>query len=447
MIIPSIDLMDGQAVQLVQGRRLALEAGDPRPIAERFGILGEIAVVDLDAALGRGSNETVIAELLRIAPCRVGGGIRDAEAALRWLDAGATRVVLGTAATPEVLSRLPRDRVIAALDAWQGEVVDHGWTRRTGTTVDRRIVELRDLAGEFLVTFVETEGTLGGLPVERAAPLLAAVGDARLTVAGGIRNAAEVAALDELGIDAQVGMALYRGDFSLADALAAMLRSDRPDDLWPTVVCDELGVALGLAYSNAQSLAAALQLREGVYWSRRRGLWRKGESSGFVQRLLGVALDCDRDALRFTVRQEPPGFCHRKTATCWGPSTGLAALERRIDEVIDAGLEEECGTECPARLEQWREERAKAASSYTRRLLGNPALLSSKLREEAGELATASARSEVRHEAADLLYFTLVRMKAAGIRIADVAAELDRRARRVMRRGGDAKPVAKENRS
>ncbi|MBI1849963.1 MAG: phosphoribosyl-ATP diphosphatase, partial [Planctomycetes bacterium] len=122
MIIPSIDLMRGHAVQLVGGREKVLDAGDPRPIAERFALAGEIAVVDLDAALGHGSNTATIRDLLRMAPCRVGGGVRSVEAALEWLDAGATRVVLGTAATPEVLEKLPRDRVIAALDAIDGEV-------------------------------------------------------------------------------------------------------------------------------------------------------------------------------------------------------------------------------------------------------------------------------------------------------------------------------------
>ena len=117
MIVPSIDLQGGNAVQLVGGKALAIDAGDPRPIAERFRRVGEIAVVDLDAALGRGNNREVMQELVKIAPCRIGGGIRDVDAALSWLDAGATKVVLGTAARPDVLRHLPRDRVVVALDA------------------------------------------------------------------------------------------------------------------------------------------------------------------------------------------------------------------------------------------------------------------------------------------------------------------------------------------
>ena len=162
MIVPSIDLQDGQAVQLIGGEKKALDAGDPRPIARQYGRVGEIAVVDLDAALGRGSNAAVIEELVALAPCRVGGGIRTVEAAIAWLDRGALSVVLGTAARPEILQALPRERVIAALDARHGEVVVEGWQKGTGRGVLERIAELRDLVGGFLVTFVEREGRLAG---------------------------------------------------------------------------------------------------------------------------------------------------------------------------------------------------------------------------------------------------------------------------------------------
>ena len=240
-MIPSIDLMDGRAVQLVGGEERVVDAGDPRPLAERFGRAGEVAVIDLDAALGRGSNAALVRELVGLAPCRVGGGIRDAETARSWLDAGARRVILGTAATPEVLRELPRERVIAALDARDGEVVTEGWTKRTGASVEERIGALRELAGGFLVTFVEREGRMGGLPLERIGRLTPLASPARLTVAGGVRTPEDVAAADRLGADAQVGMALYTGAFDLAEGLAASLRSDRPDGLWPTVVSDPAG--------------------------------------------------------------------------------------------------------------------------------------------------------------------------------------------------------------
>ena len=416
MIVPSIDLMDGHAVQLVGGREKALDAGDPGPIAERFGRAGEIAVIDLDAALGQGSNAGVIHELLRLAPCRVGGGIRDADTARDWLDAGAAKVILGTRAVPEVLRELPRERVIAALDAEHGEIVVEGWRRKTGESIEDRIAELRGLVGGFLVTFVEREGRLEGSDHERAAALVKQAGEARLTIAGGVTTADEIAALDRNGADAQVGMALYTGKLDLGAAIAAPLISDRADGLWPTVAVDEHGIALGLAWSDLESLSKAVDTGRGVYHSRSRGLWVKGETSGATQELLRIEADCDRDALRFTVRQNDPGFCHLETRSCWGEDAGLAALARKL----------------ATRLKDSPE------GSYTRRLLDDPELLRAKLAEEAGELAAAEGRDAVAHEAADVLYFTLVALARAGVPLSDVTAELDRRALKLTRRPGDA---------
>jgi phosphoribosyl-ATP pyrophosphohydrolase/phosphoribosyl-AMP cyclohydrolase len=417
MIIPSIDLMSGSTVQLVQGREKKLDAGDPRPIARRFGTVGEIAVIDLDAALGKGSNGALIRDLLPIADCRVGGGIRDIDTARRWLDAGAARIILGTAATPELLRQLPRERTIAALDAYDGEIVTHGWRTRTGASIAERMRELRELVSGFLVTFVETEGTMGGFSIDRAVALKEHAGDARLTVAGGIATPEQIGELDHAGIDAQVGMAIYTGAFSIADALIACLTSDRPDGLFPTVVTDEHNHALGLAYSSPASLRIALDELRGVYHSRTRGLWRKGESSGHTQELLRADLDCDRDAIRFTVRQSGP-FCHLHTRTCFGPVRGIDALEQRLVAL-----------------------RADAPpGSYTKRLLDDPSLLAAKLTEEAAELVDAKTSDEITNEAADLLYFTLVRLAGAGVPLEALARELDHRALKVSRRPGDAKP-------
>ena len=425
MIVPSIDLMDGQAVQLVQGRRKVLDAGDPRPLAERFGRVGEVAVVDLDAALGRGSNTAVVEELCRLAPCRVGGGIRDRDAALAWLDRGAAKVVLGTAAVPEVLEGLPRDRVVAALDAWKGEVVVKGWTERTGRTVLDGMRELRGLAGGFLVTFVEGEGREAGFPRDRIAPLVEAAGDSRLTVAGGVTTPEEIAWLDRAAADAQVGMALYRGNLDLAEAFTAPLRSERPDGLWPTIVTDDRGIALGLVWSSPESVRTAIDEGRGVYHSRSRGLWRKGATSGATQKLLQITPDCDRDALRFTVAQSGDGFCHTGVWTCFGPARGLRGLERAVKS----------------------RRAAPVPGSLTARALADPAFLSGKLLEEAGELgeavaataATAGSRAVATpdravEEAADLVYFLTVALERAGASMADVERELDRRALKVKRR-------------
>lgn len=419
MIIPSIDLMNGNAVQLVGGQRLEIDAGDPRPIMERFRIVGEVAVIDLDAALGQGSNADTIAALCRMGACRVGGGIRDEAAAVRWLDAGASKVILGTAARPDLLRNLPKDRVIAALDARDGRVVDHGWTRDTGASIFDRMAELRDLVSGFLVTTVEREGRLGGADIALAERLAKAAGDARVTLAGGVTTPDEVARLDRLGCDAQVGMAIYTGRMDLADAVSAISTSDRPDALIPTVITDERGIALGMAYSNPESIRQAINTRRGVYHSRTRGLWIKGETSGDTQELLKADWDCDRDCLRFTVRQHGRGNCHLGTRSCWGTDAGLGALECRV-------AAQSTGAD---------------PNSYTARLLNNPDLLNAKLREEIDELIAAESPTHAAEEAADVLYFLTVAMRRAGITLKDAESVLDRRARKVSRRPGNAKPA------
>jgi phosphoribosyl-ATP pyrophosphohydrolase/phosphoribosyl-AMP cyclohydrolase len=411
MIVPSIDLMGGRAVQLRQGREFVLDGGDPLARLEQFSVAGEVAVIDLDAALGRGSNADLIREMVRRRACRVGGGIRSLDAARSWLDAGARRVILGTAATPELCEQLPAERVIAAVDAVRGEVVVDGWRTKTGAGVIERITQLGPSVGGFLFTQVEREGAMAGFDLEIVRAAVAAAGAARVTAAGGITTASEIAALDALGADAQVGMALYTEKLSLGDAIAAPLRAGQ--DIWPTVVCEERGAPLGLVWSTRESLARAARERRGIYWSRsRNAIWVKGETSGNTQDLVRVDLDCDRDALLFTVRQQGAGFCHLERRACWPDTFDLRDLER----VIHA------------------RQAAPLAESGTSRLLADRTLLGAKLREEAGELLAARTGSEAAHETADLFYMALVALASAGGSLGDVLAELERRHGAVSRR-------------
>ncbi|MDJ0764271.1 MAG: phosphoribosyl-ATP diphosphatase [Myxococcota bacterium] len=412
MIIPSIDMMNGQAVQLIGGEKLEIEAGDPFPIAQTFSLAGEIAVIDLDAAMGKGDNRDIIRQLIKDFPCRVGGGIRDVETAIEWLDAGATQVILGTAAEPELLSQLPKERVIAALDARHGEVVIHGWQTKTGANVLDRIKELREYVGGFLVTMVEREGSMQGIDLDWATQVVAAAKGAKVTMAGGVARAEDIAALDRVGADVQVGMALYSGVMHLADGIIAPMKSDRPDNLLATVIADERGHTLGLAWSDVESVRTAVRMRRGVYHSRSRGLWIKGDTSGDVQELLRIDLDCDRDAMRFIVRQRGQGFCHLGTYSCFGEDFGLSELYKRLCDRAQNG----------------------PAESYTKQLVDDPNRLKAKLIEEATELSEATAPAEVVHEAADLFYFALTAMARAGVSLEAVEQELEQRSRRVTRR-------------
>jgi ATP phosphoribosyltransferase/imidazole glycerol phosphate synthase glutamine amidotransferase subunit len=439
-MIPSIDLMNGHAVQLVGGdpQKLEVDAGDPIAIAKRFSVLGEVAVVDLDAALGRPTNNAaVMRDLLRIVPCRVGGGIRTVQAALDWLNAGAAKVVIGTAASPDFLQALPRDRVVVALDQRSGKVVVDGWKTTTKDSVADRMVALVPYAGHFLVTFVEREGRMGGVDVPAIKALVAALADAAdaagvsravLTIAGGVTTPTDLRELHALGVEAQVGMALYTGRLGLSDGILSQLQgTDRPDGLYVTAVVSPRRMLLGVCYSSLETIHEAVETGKGVYHSRTRGRWLKGETSGAVQTLLGVEVDCDGDAVSFIVDQEGEGFCHRNTFSCFSSpaSVTLGGLPQ-LEETLQSRL-----LDAPP-------------GSYTRKLFESTSLLRAKLVEEAAELAAAAESRDANataHEAADVFYFALVACARAGASLKDVERILDLRARRVTRREGAAKVV------
>lgn len=407
MLVPSIDLMNGKAVQLKQGKEKVLERTDVLELAEKFGRVGEIAVVDLDAAMGKGNNEDLIREIVKVATCRVGGGIRTEDQARRLLRAGAHRVIIGTAATQEFLSRLPRHRVVVALDSIEGDVVTEGWTTRTGKTPVEQMQILAPYAAGFLCTFVETEGTMKGIPVDRVRELRAATG-LPLTVAGGVRNQDEVVALDREGVDVQVGMAIYTGAMDVADTFVDCI--DFSKGLVPTVVQDENGQILMLAYSNGDSLKKAIESGRGTYFSRSRdSIWIKGETSGNAQHLVRVMTDCDRDALLFIVGQKGVA-CHNGTYTCFAGGEKQFNLGTLFDVIM-----ERLGDPRPG--------------SYTSFLFEKEDRIPRKLNEEVYELLTAQSHDDVVWEAADVLYFLLTYMAKRGVGLDEVVAELRGRER------------------
>jgi len=206
----------------------------------------------------------------------------------------------------------------------------------------------------------------------------------------------------------------------LGSCVAACVRTDRSDGLFPTLVLEADGAALGLVYSSPQSIGAALRCGRGVYWSRsRQSLWRKGDTSGAWQTLQRIRLDCDADALCFTVTQhgEPPAFCHKTSLSCWGAASGLHALQLTLRDRL----------------------RSAPAGSYTKRLFDDAQLLRNKLVEEAQELAEATEPDHVAAEAADLVYFAMVRCVAAGVGLTEIGAHLDKRALKLDRRPGHSK--------
>jgi phosphoribosylformimino-5-aminoimidazole carboxamide ribotide isomerase len=228
VLIPSIDLMGGKIVQLVQGRKKALEFDNFEEWIERFSKFPLVQLIDLDVAIGTGTNYALLQQFLDRLPCQVGGGIRSIDTARQILNMGARRVILGSTLIHDgkinvsfaetISASVGSDRLVFAIDSKGGRVAIRGWREVTSILPLDMITSLDSYCDAFLYTHIETEGMMQGIPFEAVRPLRAATSK-QLIVAGGISTIEEVEQLQEMGVDAVVGMAVYTGRLSL-DALS-----------------------------------------------------------------------------------------------------------------------------------------------------------------------------------------------------------------------------------
>jgi len=220
VLIPSIDLMGGKIVQLVQGEKKALEFENFSEWVERFAKYPLAQLIDLDAAMGKGDNRTLIAEFCRQLPCQVGGGIRSAEIARQVIDAGARKAIVGSSLIKDgavdvvfaraVSNEFGAQKLVAAIDSRGGRVAIHGWKTTTAITPAEMIAVLEPYFSAFLYTHIDTEGLLQGIPMDVVRDLKCRT-KRRLIAAGGIRSQQEIDELDAMGVDAVVGMGIYTG--------------------------------------------------------------------------------------------------------------------------------------------------------------------------------------------------------------------------------------------
>ena len=219
MLIPSIDLMGGRIVQLVQGEKLRLAFDDFEYWIEKFSKYPLIQLIDLDAAMRQGDNSALVAQIAKRLPVQAGGGIHSVERARQVLDAGAKRVIVGSALfsaegvvntdfAEALAAAIGMDRIVAGIDTKNGRIAVKGWKAQVALTPDEAIPQLEPYAAAFLYTHVDGEGLMQGFPMETAARLRKFTAR-QLIVAGGIRSRQEVDALGALGADAVVGMAVY----------------------------------------------------------------------------------------------------------------------------------------------------------------------------------------------------------------------------------------------
>ncbi|MCL2264833.1 MAG: phosphoribosyl-ATP diphosphatase [Treponema sp.] len=446
MVIASIDIQNGKVVQLKQGEELVLQRDNARELIAEFDRYGEVAVIDLDAAMGKGSNIEMIKPLLRKAECRVGGGIRTPEQAKELISLGARKIIVGSNAfrNPEkkgagiaggefavnisfleaMSKKIGRERLIIAVDARVNvsgvyEIVADGWKTFTGLDLFQAAKAAEPFAGELLFTCVEREGTMTGINLDPVRKLRETV-TCRITAAGGVSTLDEIKEIAALDCDVQLGMALYTGKINLADAFAVSLnwkkgqvteaaphQSALPGSksLLPVMVQSPGGQIMMTGFTDAEALAETFKRGNVCFHSRTRNkLWMKGENSGNVLKLIKLRADCDRDAL-LAIAQPAGPVCHTGTWSCFDTNRNYT-LEF-LQEII--------------------KERFKnpAPGSYTATL--DDELVREKVLEEAKELCDAVTRDEIIWETADLLYFAAVLMTRAGVSVQDVFDELDRR--------------------
>jgi phosphoribosylformimino-5-aminoimidazole carboxamide ribotide isomerase len=232
LIIPCIDLMDRKVVQLVQGREKALEGDSPLEMLRKFEKFPEIQVIDLDAAIGNGSNDDLVRLVATHAKTRIGGGVRSVERAMALVQQGAFKVIVGTAAFGEngantqllqqMVDAVGRERLVIALDSKGGKIVIKGWRQSTDFTAEQVIRSLEPYCSGFLCTYVDKEGMMQGTDLEWFSRLRAST-DLEITAAGGITTMDDIRALTGMRIHCAVGMAIYTGRLDLNE-LSALIQ-------------------------------------------------------------------------------------------------------------------------------------------------------------------------------------------------------------------------------
>ena len=427
MVISSIDLKNGHVVQLKNGKELVLQRDDADELIRQFNLYGEVAIIDLDAALGnvdakgKTANTQILQKLLHQGNVRTGGGIRTVKRARELISLGAEKVIIGSAAwnpnpteggsilneafLNELAAAIGKDRVIISVDSINGKIAVKGWTE----TVDIPLVEgakqAEKYCSELLFTCVEKEGCMQGTNMEYVKQLREAV-SCRVVVAGGVSSVEEIAELEKLHCDVQLGMALYTNRVSLKDAFIACLNFAK-SPLIPLIAQSMNGEVLMQGYANAQAFEKTFECGKLSFFSReRQTLWTKGETSGNFLEVIKLRVDCDRDSVLATVIPTGPS-CHTGSWTCFGSDPQEKSSMGRLYNIIaDRFANPKPG-------------------SYTATL--DAKRVREKVEEEAEELCEADTKDEVIWEAADLIYFVNVLLYKEGVTWQDVYDELDRR--------------------
>ena len=427
MVISSIDLKNGHVVQLKNGKELVLQRDDADDLIGKFDMYGEVAIIDLDAALGnvdsKGNtvNTELLKSLLHKGNVRTGGGIRTVKRARELISLGAEKVIIGSSAWKtepkpgesvinedflnELETAIGKDRIIISVDSINGKIAVKGWTQTVDISLVEGAKQAEKFCSELLFTCVEREGCMQGTDIDYVRQLRDAV-KCRVVVAGGVSSVEEIKQLEKMNCDVQLGMALYTDKVDLKDSFIACLDFEKMP-LIPVIAQSVNGEVLMQGFANEQAVRKSFDCGKLTFWSRSRNeIWTKGETSKNFLNIVRMRVDCDRDCILATVIPDGPS-CHTGSWTCFTTAPDEKSSMGRLYNII---------------ADRFKNPKP---GSYTATL--DAKRVREKIEEEAEELCEAEGKNEVIWEAADLMYFVNVLMYKEGVTWKDVYDELDRR--------------------
>ncbi len=351
MVISSIDLKGGHVVQLKNGKDLVLQRDDADSLISEFNKYGEVAVIDLDAALGNTdekgntANTDLLKSLLRRGNVRVGGGIRTVKKARELVSLGAEKVIIGSAAwnldrknggsilntefLDELASSIGKQRIIISVDAINGKIAVKGWTETADISLIEGAHEAEKYASELLFTCVEKEGCMQGTDMDMVKQLRGSV-KCRVVAAGGVNSLEQIVQLEKLHCDVQLGMALYTGAVNLKESFISCIDWEKTNGMVPIIAQSPAGEVLMMGYSNKEALEKTFELGKLTFFSRTRNtLWTKGETSEHFLELVKMRADCDRDTILATVIPHG-GVCHTGSFNCFSSEADEKSSMERL---------------------------------------------------------------------------------------------------------------------
>jgi phosphoribosyl-ATP pyrophosphohydrolase/phosphoribosyl-AMP cyclohydrolase len=424
--IPTVDISEGKAV-LVQKGKVYKVLGDAISHSNLLSIHHVFQLIDIDAAMGKGSNRELIKKITEKHHCYVGGGIRTKEDAIELLNSSARRVIISTKS--DLLKIIPKNRLILAIDIDENfQVLNHGRTRK----LDKNFFEFLQENVEFIeiitVTFHHKEGTNSGIPLNQVKEIKnfinSTLKDRTITLicAGGISSIDEIKELIKLDVIPQFGSGFWCNKFSLGEAMIELLnyekqgkwmKNEKEEVLFPCVIQNKDGMVLGSVYCNAESIKKSIDERKATFYSRdNQKLWLKGETSGYIHTVLAVHLNCDKTSLRFIVDGEK--FCHlERRNSCFGdydPNRGGIKLMQKVIEISK-----------------------KEENQFSTKMLTEGHKINHKIIEHSEHLAYAKTKNEIIENTSDLLYYSMLYLNKHHVDVAEIENELLKRRYSIMK--------------